>query len=88
LLNRKPSGHPEPVPAHDYQALMLRAGHDGQGDVLHLVRARAEASLCGLPRGSLGPAAEDVHAVCGECIEWLKNAKISGPIKTRRGDGA
>jgi len=84
LLNRDRSGHPEPVPDHDYQALMLRAGHDGQGDVLHLVRAGAEASLCGIPRRSLGPAAEDVDVVCAECIDWLKSPKISGPVKTRR----
>jgi len=88
LLNRERPSHPEPVPDHDYHALMLRAGHHGQGDVLHLVRAGAEASLCGLPKGSLGPAAEDVDVVCGECIDWLKSVRISGPVNTRRDSGA
>jgi hypothetical protein len=53
--------------------------------LLHLVRAGAESSLCGLPVASLGPSGEDVEVVCGPCIDWLRSGKASGPYdKVRR----
>lgn len=39
--------------------------------MLHLIRDDAEASLCGLPRGSLGQAGVFDNEVCAECIKWL-----------------
>lgn len=50
---------------------MNRSGTERQGAVLHLVRDGAEASLCGLPRSSLGPSEDCPQVVCGSCIDWL-----------------
>ena len=52
-----------------YSALMVRAGHGDK--VLHLVREGAEASLCGLPRATLGPGSLNIEQVCETCIDWL-----------------
>jgi hypothetical protein len=47
---------------------------------LHLVRDGAEASLCGIPRTSLGAAGYGVDVVCGDCVEWLsRTARVLGP---------
>lgn len=72
------------MPDHLYRALAAAEGDS----VLHLLRAGAEASLCGIPRLALGPAPEDVDIVCAECIEWLRTGKISGPVRARRGGEA
>jgi hypothetical protein len=50
---------------------MLRSGSERQGELLHLVRDDAEASLCGLPRSSLGPSDYSAEVVCQACIDWL-----------------
>jgi len=50
---------------------MIRTGDDARGGILHLVRAGAEASLCGIARSSLGPPGEATEVVCADCIDWL-----------------
>jgi hypothetical protein len=43
----------------------------GGGNVLHLVREDAEASLCGVPSSVLDGGGVSDPLVCPTCIEWL-----------------
>ena len=43
----------------------------GGGNVLHLVREDAEASLCGVPSPVLDGGRLSDPLVCPTCIEWL-----------------
>jgi hypothetical protein len=54
-----------------YLALVKRSAGPSGGSLLHLIRDDSEASLCGIPRSSLGQGGAFDHEVCGECIEWL-----------------
>lgn len=38
---------------------------------MHLIRDEDEASLCGIPRSSLGQGGMFDNEVCAECIDWL-----------------
>ena len=40
------------------------------GVLAHLVRSGAEASLCGIPRSSLGDYEDLDEPVCASCIAW------------------
>ncbi len=52
------------------------AGSDEE--VLHLIRANAEASLCGLPAKSLSANANvGTGLVCVDCIYWLCRCESS-----------
>jgi hypothetical protein len=51
----------------------------GRGNVLHLVREDAEASLCGVPSSVLDGGGLSDPLVCPNCIEWLpKRMAVSG----------
>jgi len=54
-----------------YRALIKRAGGSSGRSLLHLINEDAEASLCGIPRGTLGTAGGFDELVCPECIAWL-----------------
>ena len=54
-----------------YRALTKRSAGPSGGTLLHLIREDAEASLCGIPRTSLGAAGGFDELVCPDCMEWL-----------------
>jgi hypothetical protein len=54
-----------------YRALVKRSAGPTGGSPIHLVRDGAEASLCGLPRVTLGPVGTMDELMCPACIEWL-----------------
>ncbi|HEX2646876.1 MAG TPA: hypothetical protein VHO95_06585 [Candidatus Dormibacteraeota bacterium] len=66
-----------------YRALAARAGGPDKGWLLHLIKDGAEASLCGLPRSSLGIANMSGERVCPDCLEWLPK-RIAATAKLRR----
>jgi hypothetical protein len=59
-----------------YFALTVRTGGPSGGSLLHLVREDTEASLCGLPRTTLGQGGMFDQVVCPDCIEWLHKRKL------------
>ena len=65
------------MPGRDYRALVETNAGKARAEWLHLVRDDAEASLCGIPRATLGHGAADL--VCPDCIDWLgKRRAVSG----------
>jgi hypothetical protein len=71
-----------PMAKRDYRAFSMRTAGPGDPSVLHLIREDAEASLCGIPRPALGPAAVSGDLVCTDCIEWLpKRQSFSGKFQ-------
>lgn len=60
----------------DYRALSVRTVN-ARSKVLHLIREDSEASLCGMPRGALGPCESSDQVVCDDCIEWLTKRKAA-----------
>jgi len=60
----------------EYRALIKYSGGPSGGSILHLIRDDAEASLCGIPRATLGQAGSLDQVVCSECIEWLHKRKL------------
>lgn len=67
---------------HTYRALIHRKGGADGGSLLHLIRADAEASLCGIPRSSLTNARKFDEVVCAVCLDWFdKRRKVSGEHK-------
>lgn len=58
----------------DYRALSVRTVK-AHSKVLHLIREDSEATLCGMPRGALGPCESFDQFVCDDCIEWLAKRK-------------
>jgi hypothetical protein len=68
------------MPGGDYRALVETNAGKARAQRLHLVREDAEASLCGIPRATLGHGASDL--LCAACIEWLAKSKaMSGIFK-------
>ena len=68
------------MPGRDYRALVETNAGKARAQRLHLVREDGEASLCGIPRATLGHGAADL--VCADCIEWLAKRKaVSGIFK-------
>ncbi len=62
-----------------YRALIKRSGGPSGGSLIHLIRDDAEASLCGIPRPSLGTAGGFDELVCADCLEWFeKRRAVSG----------
>jgi hypothetical protein len=57
--------------SRNYRALIKRTTSPSEETLLHLIREDAEASLCGIPRASLGTAGGFDEVVCTDCIEWL-----------------
>jgi hypothetical protein len=45
--------------------------------LLHLIRDDAEASLCGIPRPSLGTAGGFDEVVCSDCLEWFEKRRAA-----------
>jgi len=65
------------MPGRDYRALVETNAGKARAQRLHLVRDDAEASLCGIPRATLGHGAAEL--VCPDCIEWLgRRRAVSG----------
>jgi hypothetical protein len=66
-------------PTPSYRALIKRSANPSAGALLHLIRDYAEASLCGIPRPSLGPGGSFDELVCAECLDWFeKRRAVSG----------
>jgi hypothetical protein len=69
--------------SRNYRALPKRGSGPSGGTALHLIREGSEASLCGIPRSSLGSGGIIDELMCPECIESLsKPVKPSAPFKT------
>jgi hypothetical protein len=58
-----------------YRALTKRSAGPSGGSLLHLIRDDAEASLCGIPRPSLGPGGSFDELVCAECLVWFEKRR-------------
>ena len=71
------------VGSRGYRALAARAGAPDNGWLLHLIKDGAEASLCGLPRVSLGAGNAAGDRVCADCLEWYPK-RIAASTKLRR----
>lgn len=66
-----------------YRALVKRSGGAVGSAPLHLIRDDAEASLCGLPRVSLGAAGGLDDVVCDDCLTWLvRRRAMTGNLPT------
>jgi hypothetical protein len=63
---------------HDYHALAETNAGKERARLLHLVREDAEASLCGIPKSSLGHAGTDL--VCPECLDWLPRRRAASGV--------
>lgn len=73
----------------NYRALTIRtASPSSGGGFLHLIRDDNEASLCGLPRSTLGPGSVLDQLVCPNCIEWLPKRMDSSESPSARQTGS
>ena len=66
-----------------YRALVKQPGGPVGSSTLHLIRDDAEASLCGIPRISLGAAGGMDDVVCADCLTWFERRRaVSGAFPT------
>jgi hypothetical protein len=62
-----------------YRAVPKLGSGSKDGAHLHLIRDDAEASLCGIPRTSLGSGGALDQVVCEDCLEWFRKRRaVSG----------
>jgi len=66
------------MPPHDYRALSETNAGKERAKLLHLVREDAEASLCGIPRSSLGHGNTDL--MCPDCLDWLPRRRAASGV--------
>jgi hypothetical protein len=57
------------------RALTKRSAGPSSGALLHLIREDAEASLCGIPRPSLGTGGSLDEVVCADCLVWFEKRR-------------
>ena len=53
----------------EYRTVVARVGPQA-GALAHIVRAGAEAALCGVPRAALGLYHDLDEPVCNSCVAW------------------
>ena len=64
-----------------YRVMIVREIGRGRDPRLHIVRDDLVASLCGLPRATLGPPIRHLEIVCPDCVQWLRGGRSSAELK-------
>ncbi len=66
------------------RAMVMRSGGPSGGAAqIHLVTDGSEASLCGLPRASLGPVGTMDELMCEPCLAALSAANRARPSRVK-----
>jgi len=67
-----------------YKAMVKRSGGPSGGAAqIHVISDGAEASLCGVPRSSLGPIGTMDDVLCQGCVDALTAANRSRPSRLK-----